>query len=98
MIIAKNITKKYGNKTILKNFNYEFCKGVYLIRGKSGKGKTTLLNILSLKDRNKEGEIKVVGSIFYIRDSNNLVSDLTVREHFKLFEKINNKKVEKHTT
>ena len=47
MIIVKNVYKKYDDKYILKNFSYKFENGLYLISGSSGKGKTTLLNILS---------------------------------------------------
>ena len=94
MIIANNITKKYGNKYVLKNFNYIFNKGIYVLRGKSGKGKTTLLNIMGLHDFNCEGNFVVEGNIFYIRDKESLVNNLTVREHFELFEKVNCKKIE----
>lgn len=94
MIIANNVTKKYEDKYILKNFNYIFEKGVYLICGKSGKGKTTLLNVLSLFDNECEGKVIVDGDIFYLRDFNNLVGELTVKEHFELFEKVNENKIE----
>ena len=45
----KNISKKYGNNTIFDNYNLEVKKGTFLgIKGKSGRGKTTLLNIMGL--------------------------------------------------
>lgn len=41
------ITKSYGNKKIFKDFSYTFEKGKkYLIQGASGRGKTTLLQII----------------------------------------------------
>jgi len=94
VIVVSGITKKYGDKTIIKNFNYTFSNGVYFVTGKSGRGKTTLLNILSLKDKNYEGDLFVEGSVFSLKDRDNLVNDLTIREHFTLFEKVNNKKIE----
>lgn len=94
MIIANNIIKKYGNKYVLKNFNYVFGKGIYVLRGKSGKGKTTLLNIIGLNDYDYEGNLMVEGNVLFIRDKENLVSNLTVKDHFDLFEKINCKKVD----
>ena len=94
MIIANNVGKKYGDKYVFKNLNYVFDKGIYVLRGKSGKGKTTLLNIVGLKDFDYEGGLVVEGNIFYIKDKENLVSNLTVKEHFKLFEKVNGKKIE----
>lgn len=93
MIGVYNLSKKYGDKYIFKNLNYTFNMGLYVIRGKSGKGKSTLLNILSLNDKEYEGKLEISGSLFYLKDRDNLVGDLTVREHLKLFESINNKKI-----
>ena len=93
MIEVYNLSKKYGSKTIIKAFNFCFEKGIYLIKGQSGKGKTTLLNILALEDKNYEGRVKTEGRIFYLKDRNNLVNNLTVKEHFRLFEKVKNKKI-----
>ncbi|MFM1525203.1 ABC transporter ATP-binding protein [Helcococcus bovis] len=55
----KNINFRYGNNTkILNNFSYNFEKGKkYVIIGDSGKGKTTLLNILIGKLENYDGDI-----------------------------------------
>lgn len=46
-LTLQNVTKSYGDKMILKDFSYTFEKGKkYLIKGASGRGKTTLLNII----------------------------------------------------
>ena len=46
-IILENITKKFSDKTLFNNLNIEFENGkVYLLKGESGIGKTTLLNII----------------------------------------------------
>lgn len=43
-----NISKKYGKKTAIVNFNEQFCHGeVTALLGPSGCGKTTLLNMLA---------------------------------------------------
>ena len=48
MIELKAITKSFGNKQVLQNFSYTFEKGrTYCLFGKSGCGKTTLLNIIA---------------------------------------------------
>ncbi len=44
----KNITKKYGSDTVLENFSLKLEKdSPVVIMGESGKGKTTLLRIMS---------------------------------------------------
>ena len=44
---AEHINKKYGNKIVLDDFNFEIYKGEFLsLLGSSGCGKTTLLRIL----------------------------------------------------
>ena len=58
MIEIKNLTKSFGEKQIFKDFNYQIKDGVMLgIVGKSGCGKTTLLNMIGLLDNNFEGVI-----------------------------------------
>lgn len=57
MIELKNVTKKIGDKTILKNVNFTFENtGLFLITGDNGSGKSTLLYVLGLLDNNFCGE------------------------------------------
>ena len=54
----KNLTKRFGKKTIISEFSYHFSeKGLYILRGKSGIGKTTLLRIIAGLDKDYSGEI-----------------------------------------
>lgn len=46
MIKLVNVTKKFGDNTVLDNFSAEFRAGAYCVTGASGIGKTTLLNII----------------------------------------------------
>lgn len=63
MIEIKNLTKKYGDTTILSNTSYVFPqKGLICIMGASGEGKTTLLNLLAGFDSKYDGEIIVGGT------------------------------------
>lgn len=58
-LTVKNLLKKFENKTIFEDFSYEFeNKGLYIIRGKSGKGKTTLLRIISGLDCDYSGTVE----------------------------------------
>lgn len=57
-IELQNVVKKYNNEEILKGINYTFYGGkFYAIMGKSGVGKTTLLNIISTLDSASNGDV-----------------------------------------
>lgn len=57
-LILKSVRKSYAEKQIINNFSYEFNDtGIYIIKGKSGIGKTTLLRLIASLDNEYEGEI-----------------------------------------
>lgn len=63
MITIKDVTKKYGDTTILNDASYTFPDtGLVCLMGASGGGKTTLLNLLAGFDSHYDGEI-TVGSV-----------------------------------
>ena len=54
----KNLYKKFDDKVIFDGFSYIFSDtGVYVIKGKSGIGKTTILRIMSGLDKDYSGEV-----------------------------------------
>lgn len=54
-----NVSKSFGDKNILTDFSYSFKeKGLYIIRGESGIGKTTLLRIISGLDTQYSGDVE----------------------------------------
>jgi lipoprotein-releasing system ATP-binding protein len=58
MLVAKNITKQYGDLSILKGIDITINKGeIVSIIGSSGAGKSTLLHILGTLDNADTGEI-----------------------------------------
>lgn len=62
MIELKNICKVFKECNILWDFNICVDKGEFIsITGESGKGKTTLLNIMSLLEKPTKGEVIVNG-------------------------------------
>ena len=66
MLEVKNLTKKFDDRLVLNDFSYSFdTAGIYLLRGKSGVGKTTLLRILSGLDKEYEGEITPINSVSF---------------------------------
>lgn len=56
----ENVTKSFGVLKVLENVNFEFCGGnTYLIKGSSGVGKSTLINILA------GVELPTLGCVYY---------------------------------
>ena len=47
MLELKNLTKKYGENTVLNNINFTFEDGVYGLLGANGAGKSTLMNLIT---------------------------------------------------
>jgi ABC-type lipoprotein export system ATPase subunit len=63
VIVVKDLIKKYNGRTpVLDGVSFSVVEGEFVsIFGKSGCGKTTLLNILGGLDRPSEGEVLVAG-------------------------------------
>ncbi len=59
---GKNIVKRYGKETVLKNVDIEIETGkIYGLIGRNGAGKTTLLSILTAQNPASEGSITLDG-------------------------------------
>lgn len=73
MITIKDLTKKYGDTTILDKTSYTFPDtGLICLMGASGGGKTTLLNLLAGFDSRYDGEITVGGVTLHSMDASTL--------------------------
>lgn len=60
LVELDNINKSFGTQEVIKNFSLQICKGDYIsITGPSGKGKTTLLNIIGMLDKPDTGDIYI---------------------------------------
>lgn len=63
MIEAVNITKAYNNEVVVSNLSLKIEKGDFVaITGESGKGKTTILNMLGLLEKPDSGKIFIEGN------------------------------------
>ena len=84
MISLKNITKKYGDKTVFDKFNLNIEENeITVILGESGSGKTTLLNMIAdLTDF--DGEISGAEKVSMVFQRDRLVPHLTVKENILL--------------
>lgn len=95
-IIINELNKDFNNKNVFDNYSIQFdAKKTYCIKGVSGKGKTTLLRLLSGLEKPDSGEIKIPDSIrvAYSFQDVRLLPWLTISENivFALHEKHLNK-------
>ena len=66
MIKLVGIHKQFGNDKVLEEVNLTLeDNGIYIIKGKSGCGKTTLLNIIGLIDEDYKGKYYLNGINIY---------------------------------
>ena len=57
-ISLRNISKSFGDNKVITSFNLDIQKNTFTtLSGKSGCGKTTLLNLIGLLDKPDEGDI-----------------------------------------
>lgn len=86
MIEVKNIYKSFGDNTVLCGFNAEFPKGVpCFLTGATGKGKTTLLRIITGLEKADKGkvvlnDIKGFGVVF---QEDRLFEKLSIERNIK---------------
>jgi len=95
MIEAVNITKAFNNEAVISDFNIKIEKGGFVaITGESGKGKTTLLNMLGLLEKPDFGEIIIEGSSQLTRKDIMLAKRHKFGYLFQNYALIENKSVE----
>lgn len=98
MLEVRNISKKYGKKTILKDISFSISPGQRVaIVGRNGCGKTTLMQILSGSMKADSGEISFFGHnplrsrryfreyIGYVPQDIPLLPELTVIDNLRLW-------------
>ncbi|MDD7182658.1 ATP-binding cassette domain-containing protein [Peptostreptococcus porci] len=87
MIIFKDISKSYGNKIVLKNFNIEIREGqTTFVLGKSGSGKTTFSKIVLGLEKIDTGEISGLDGkkISVVFQEDRLMENMTIGSNFKM--------------
>lgn len=61
-VIVKNVTHRFGRQVVLRDVSLEVKEGeIVALLGRSGCGKTTLLNIIASLVKASEGEVRVNG-------------------------------------
>ena len=73
MIEVKNLTKTFGENTVFKDLCFKIDDGEFVVfSGKSGCGKTTMLNLIGGIDTPDSGEILIDGENILTGGKHNL--------------------------
>jgi len=101
---VNNLTKTYGDNTVLKDINFVFESGkIYGLLGRNGAGKTTFFNALSEEIDIDSGKFEIIDGkkersllledIGYVLSTPVVPDFLTAREFLKFFLDINEAKL-----
>ena len=97
MIKITNLNKCYGEKTLFQNLNISIADGEFVVfAGKSGCGKTTLLNIIGGLEKPDSGYVLVNGIDIYKRKNQRNYFKNTVGFLFQNFALVENKTVKEN--
>jgi heme exporter protein A len=101
MIEVKNLTKRFGVKTVLKGLDFQVQEGEFVaLLGPNGAGKTTFLRILSSLSRPSFGKVTISGyklpdqaaavrrRLGVVSHQPLLYGDLTAEENLRFFAKM----------
>lgn len=95
-ILAKNVSKKFRQEFVIRNFNYHFQLGhSYAITGPNGSGKSTLLQLVAQFTLPNSGKMEMTGinpelvykQITYAAPYVELIEEYTLSEHLELLKK-----------
>lgn len=85
IISLNNITKKYGEKTVLKNLSLHVDQGEFVtLVGPSGSGKSTIFNILSGLEQLSQGTLHIEDTIGYMQQKDLLLPWKTILQNVVL--------------
>lgn len=77
-MFLKNICKNFGETEVLKDFHLDIAEGEHIVlMGKSGKGKTTILNIIMGFEEPDNGEMKIPNEISVVFQEDRLSEDFS---------------------
>ncbi|MBP5184549.1 MAG: ABC transporter ATP-binding protein [Lachnospiraceae bacterium] len=74
--------KRFGEKEVFEDLVFTLPKaGIYAVTGASGRGKTTLLNMIAGIDKDYKGSVAAEGSISYVFQEDRLLPWLNALEN-----------------
>ena len=78
----KNLYKNFGDKVLFSDFSHNFSdRGIVLIKGNSGCGKTTLLKMISGLEKTDKGAIILKGTVSFLFQEDRLLPWLNAEEN-----------------
>lgn len=95
MLVAQNITKKFGTRIALNNVSFKVKNGeIVALLGKNGAGKSTLLKIISgfigsdegkttIDDVTLNNRVEYLNSIGYVSEISSLYSEMKAYDYLK---------------
>lgn len=84
-VILTNISKSFNGQQVLNNFSYGFKNGEkYCIMGRSGCGKTTLINIILGLLKQDSGTVVCADTFACVFQEDRLIGDLSAKKNISL--------------
>lgn len=79
-----NVSKHYRKRVVLNNINFSFDKGLYLVTGENGIGKSTLLKIIYGISKPTSGRVVNKGDTSYLPERLKIPNFVTVTEFLRI--------------
>lgn len=87
ILTLENISKRFGEKTVIRDFSYQFKRGDRIgVIGANGAGKTTLLEIIAGRLQPDSGKVEkgqTVAIGYYDQESRDLPQDVRLIDYIK---------------
>lgn len=94
IVLLDECTKVYGEKVIVSNLTFSFCKGIYFLKGSNGSGKSVLLRCITSLEKFSSGRFQSnAKNILYLTDQHLNYNYLTIQENISLLYDIHNLKL-----
>ena len=85
IVRLRSVSKRWDGRPVVEQASYSLLgRRTYLVLGRSGVGKSTLLNMIAGYVEPDSGSVEVDGTIAYLLQDEMLFSTLTVRENLAL--------------
>ena len=84
---VKDISKSFGNRILFSSLSFSFSRGLLILKGKSGCGKTTLRKIRRGKEKPTKGAVIPFSSFSYCGRDDSLFSVFSLKKNLSIFNK-----------